>query len=179
MRRPTWKQIVFTLASVFVVAFLLNWAILALFGQKSADRAVHSLVGILMLMGYVYLFVRRQAGGMGPLPFFALALIPCYLGTVFPDLDIALLGIRAHRHPLFHSSLSFFLLLALVGRRRAWLRPLIAGYGVGLASHLWWDVVDYGDVRWLPGGLLDRLWLAGNGWVCLVTGHFHLNNPER
>jgi hypothetical protein len=23
-------------------------------------------------------------------------------------------------------------------------------------------------VRWLPGGMVDRLWLAGNGLACLV-----------
>jgi hypothetical protein len=31
-----------------------------------------------------------------------------------------------------------------------------------------WDVVYYGDVRWLPGGVLGRLWLGANGLACLV-----------
>lgn len=168
MQRSDRKQTLFLLACVFVVALLLNWAVLKLFGQKSAARAEHSFLGIVMLMGYVYLYVDRRESGMGAVPFFALALIPCYLGTVFPDLDITLFGIGAHRNPLFHSSLSFFVLLALVGRQHPWLQPLIAGYGVGLASHLWWDVVDYGAVRWLPGAAVGKIWLGVNGALCLL-----------
>jgi membrane-bound metal-dependent hydrolase YbcI (DUF457 family) len=99
---------------------------------------------------------------------FPLTLIPCYLGTIFPDLDITLLGIGAHRNPLFHSGLSFFVLLWLVNRRHVLLQALVLGYGVGLASHLLWDMVFYGDVRWLSGDLLGRLWLAVNGVLCLV-----------
>ena len=145
-------------------AILLNWAVLALFGQHRADRAEHSLVGILLLMGYVALRAKSRAVGI-----FFTALIPCYLGTVFPDWDIRLLGIGGHRNPLFHSSLSFFVLALLLGRRAGVLASLVAGYGVGLASHLWWDVVYYGDVRWLPGGTLDRLWLGVHGLLCLTT----------
>ena len=52
---------------------------------------------------------------------------------------------------------------------RGFLATLVAGYGVGLASHLWWDVVYYGDVRWLPGATLDRLWLGVHGLLCLTT----------
>ena len=155
----------FVLVCVLVLsAILLNWAVLALFGQHSADRAEHSLVGILLLMGYVALRAKSR-----PVGIFFTALIPCYLGTVFPDWDIRLLGIGGHRNPLFHSSLSFFGLAVLLGRRAGFLATLVAGYGVGLASHLWWDVVYYGDVRWLPGGALDRLWLGVHGLLCLTT----------
>jgi len=155
----------FVLVCVLVLfSILLNWGMLALFGQHSADRAEHSLVGILFLMGYVALRAKSR-----PVGIFFTALIPCYLGTVFPDWDIRLLGIGGHRNPLFHSSLSFFVLAVLVGRRAGFLATLVAGYGVGLASHLWWDVVYYGDVRWLPGGTLDRLWLGVHGLLCLTT----------
>ena len=154
----------FVLVCVLVLsAILLNWGVLALFGQRSADRAEHSLVGILLLMGYVALRAKSR-----PVGIFFTALIPCYLGTVFPDWDIRLLGIGGHRNPLFHSSLSFFALALLLGRRAGFLAILVAGYGVGLASHLWWDVVYYGDVRWLPGGTLDRLWLGVHGLLCLT-----------
>ena len=150
-------------ALLVLFAILVNWGVLTLFGQKSADRAEHSLVGILLLMGYVAIRAKSRAVSV-----FFLALIPCYLGTVFPDWDIKLLGIGGHRNPLFHSSLSFFVLALLVGRQAGFLATLVAGYGVGLASHLWWDVVYYGDVRWLPGGALDRLWLGVHGLLCLT-----------
>jgi hypothetical protein len=163
-----WKQILITLAVSLGVAVLLNRAVLELFGQKSADRAEHSLVGIILLMAYVSQFVATQETRLGAVSFFLLALIPCYLGTVFPDLDITFLGIGAHRNPLFHSCLSFFVLLWLVNRQAVILQVLVLGYGVGLASHLLWDMVYYGNVRWLPGGGLDRLWLGANGLACLL-----------
>ncbi len=151
-------------ALLILAALALNWGVLALFDQNSADRAEHSLVGIILLMAYVTLRARNRAIGV-----FFVALIPCYLGTVFPDLDIRLLGIGSHRNPLFHSSLSFFALALIVGQRAGLLAAMLVGYGVGLASHLWWDVLYYGDVRWLPGSTLDRLWLGVHGLLCLTT----------
>lgn len=171
-----WKPLLLILVIVLGVAAGANWAILELFGQKSADRATHSLVGIILLLAYVMRFVRRQEARPGAVAFFLLALIPCYLGTVFPDLDIRLLGFGAHRNPLFHSSLSFLILWYLVSRQHVMLQTLVLGYGVGLASHLWWDVIDYGNVRWLPGGTIDRLWLAVNGLICLLP--LLLNNQR-
>jgi hypothetical protein len=166
--RFRWKQILIALGISLGIALLLNWTILKLFGQKSAERTEHSLVGIILLMAYVSRFVDTQETRLGAVTFFLLALIPCYLGTVFPDLDITVLGIGAHRNPLFHSSLSFFVLLWLVHRQSVILQTLVLGYGIGLASHLLWDMVYYGNVRWLPGGPLDRLWLGANGVACLV-----------
>jgi hypothetical protein len=165
-----WKQAVITLALALGIALVVNWAVLQLFGQKSAARAEHSLVGIILLMAYVALLAGQKGSLLTAVGFFFWALIPCYLGTVFPDLDITLFGIGAHRNPLFHSSLSFFILLVLVGQKHTFLHTLVVGYGVGLASHLWWDVLYYGDVRWLPGGVLDRAWLGVHGFLCLVPG---------
>lgn len=167
---PSWQQIALQLALAVGFAFLVNWGVLTLLGQKSAARAEHSLVGILLLMAYVALVVRRQAGYRQALGVFFLMLMPCYVGTVFPDLDITFFGIGGHRNPLFHSSLSFLILLACVRRQHRFLQLLVAGYGVGLASHLWWDVLYYGDVRWLPGGTSDRLWLGAHGLLCLIPG---------
>ena len=165
------KQVVtvlVTLAGAFGLALVLNWGVLGFFGQESVDRAEHSLVGILLLMGYVAIGAGSRANAGQAVGVFFAALVPCYLGTVFPDLDIRLLGIGGHRNPLFHSSVSFFGLVLLVRRQARFLPILVAGYGVGLASHLWWDIVYYGDVRWLPGGTIDRLWLGVHGLLCLI-----------
>ena len=150
------------------LALVLNWAVLSLFGQKSPDRAEHGLVGILLLLGVVVTSAHNWDKPGEAVGVVALALVPCYLGTVFPDWDIRLLGIGAHRNPLFHSSLSFLALRLLVGPQMRLPHILIAGYGIGLASHLWWDIVAFGDVRWLPGNALDRLWLGIHGLLCLV-----------
>ena len=58
---------------------------------------------------------------------FLAAIVPCYLGTVFPDLDIRLLGIGGHRNPPFHSSISFFVLVLLVRRQARFLHILWLG----------------------------------------------------
>jgi uncharacterized protein DUF5942 len=166
--RMQWRQLLIALGVSLTVALLLNWAILKVFGQKSAARAEHSLIGIILLMAYVSRFMDTRETRLGAVTFFLLALVPCYLGTVFPDLDITLLGIGAHRNPLFHSSLSFLVLWWLVTRQSVILQAVVLGYGIGLASHLCWDTLDYGDVRWLPGGMAGRIWLAGNGLACLV-----------
>ena len=163
------KQAVITLALALGVALSANWAVLTCFGQKSAARAEHSLVGIILLIAYIALLADKQESPLRAVGFFSLALVPCYLGTLFPDLDITLLGIGKHRNPLFHSSLSFFLLWLCVRRKHAVLHTLVAGYGIGLASHLWWDVLYYGDVRWLPGGFIDRVWLGVHGLLCLTA----------
>ena len=162
-------RILVTLTVAFGVALVLNWGVLGFFGQKSAGRAEHSLVGILLLLGYMAAGAGNRANIGQTVSVFFAALIPCYLGTVFPDLDIRLLGIGGHRNPLFHSSLSFLVLAGLVRQQARFLHILVAGYGIGLASHLWWDILYFGDVRWLPGGTIDRLWLGGHGLLCLIT----------
>ena len=167
--KSQWTQTALTLALALGVALLVNWAVLKLFGQKSAARAEHSLVGILLLMAYVAILGEKNAGPMRAASFFVVALIPCYLGTVFPDLDIKLWGIGGHRNPLFHSSLSFLVLWVFARQSPALWQTVIIGYGIGLGSHLWWDVLYYGDVRWLPGGMIDRLWLGVHGLLCLAV----------
>ena len=149
------------------------WCATEAYSASSGKRALtgleHSLVGILLLLGHMAANGGNRANIGQAVGVFLAALVPCYLGTVFPDLDIRLLGIGGHRNPLFHSSISFFVLVLLVRRQARFLHILVAGYGVGLASHLWWDIINDGDVRWLPGGTLDRLWLGIHGLLCLMT----------
>jgi len=163
------KRTALALAAAFGFAMLVNWCVLQLFDQKSAYRAAHSLVGILCLMGYA-MTVRRREDQNEPSParFFALALIPCYLGTVWPDLDIRLLGIGGHRNPIFHSAILYIAIRLAAGGSGPVFRTLTSGFGLGLASHLLWDALDYGDVRWIPGSGADRLWLIGNGLIALL-----------
>lgn len=172
--RP-FKKMAILLATIFVLSLILNWAILEFFGQKSDYRAEHSLVGIVLLMGFYYGLTNVSKSKRQLSLLFLLSLIPCYLGTVFPDLDIKLLGIGGHRNPLFHSGLLFFFLLFLMRRHPSiLLHTLVSGFGVGIASHLLWDLFDYADVRWLPGGTLDRLWLGVNGLLCLILARVFL-----
>lgn len=61
----------------------------------------------------------------------------------------------------------------MVRRQARFLHILVTGYRVGLASHLCWDILYYGDVRWLPGGTIDRLWLGIHGLLCPITPSSH------
>jgi hypothetical protein len=45
-------------------------------------------------------------------------------------------------------------------------------FALGLSSHLVLDVIQYGDVRWIPGGTLDRLWLTANAVVLAIAAWF-------
>ncbi|MCK5725782.1 MAG: hypothetical protein KAH22_03020 [Thiotrichaceae bacterium] len=148
-----------------ITGFVINGLLMYLLGQKSEARIEHSLVGVFLLMIYIVFFVKQD--NESKVILFLLGLLPCYFGTLFPDLDIRFLGIGGHRNPLFHSSLSFLVLLLIIPKPKPLLRTIVIAYGLGLASHLWWDVIYYGDVRWLSGSLLDKLWLGVNGFLCL------------
>ncbi len=84
----------------FGVALVLNWAVLGFFGQESADRTEHNLVGILLLLGYMAAGAGNRANIGQAVGIFFAALVPRCLGAVFPDLDIRLLGISSLISPL-------------------------------------------------------------------------------
>lgn len=165
------------LAFFLTIAIVTNIAILKLFNQNSSDRAAHSLVGIIMLMGFVYTFADDETSRIKLFSLFFISLVPCYFGTVFSDLDIKFLGIGGHRNPLFHSGLLFFILLIPAKRFRSFLIAAIAAsFGVGLGSHLIWDLFDHAGVRWIPGSNLDRLWLGINGLFCILSARLFLSS---
>ena len=146
-----------------------NKMFLFLLGEPSPWRAEHSLTGLILLMAFAALLLGETHQPKRLRHFFLAALIPDYLGTLFPDIDITLFGIGGHRNPLFHSSLSYWLLVVMLGGRGRIARYIVIGYGIGLCSHLFMDAFDRAPIRWLPGGLLvDRAWLVANGLLCLV-----------
>jgi len=122
-----------------------------------------------------YLFLKQRRGDRSFLhPVILAVTVPVlYLGTALPDWDIMVFGIGGHRNPLFHSSLPYFALAWLwrklgladvvytIGGARLG-GALQVGLTLGLASHLVLDVWQYGNVHWIPGGTLDRLWLSGH-----------------
>ncbi len=165
------REIVIRWAGLAAMGLALAWGAsriaLAIFGQTSPFRAQHAMAGTVLLLAYLWLG-RRRRGAAASVTFFLAALLPVYLGTALSDLDIGLLGIGGHRNPLFHSALAYGLLLLFLRPAGALPRAALIGFGLGLASHLLLDVVDYGNVRWLPGGTADRLWLTVNGLACLL-----------
>ena len=162
------KVIAFSVACL--VAVILNFFVLKLFKQKSVYRAEHSLVGIICLMLlFSTLLVGDEFKGALFVGSFFLALIPCYLGTVFPDLDIKYLGIGAHRNVFFHSGILFFVLFFLAKRLDVFILTIgTAGFGIGVGSHLLWDFFDRANIRGVSTRELSRIWLSINGLLCLL-----------
>jgi serine protease len=93
----------------------------------------------------------------------------------FPSWDLSVLGAAGHGNALFFSALVPFLAIALVyGVRR--LRPIAAGFALGVAAHLVFHaVVGFTDVRWVPNFLmLDQVWLVANAALCTVLAALSL-----
>jgi hypothetical protein len=105
----------------------------------------------------------------------------------FPDLDITLLGIGAHRNFLFHSFAlvaALFLAVRKLDARKGvnlFLKGVVAGCGIGIGLHLFADVFQSHPVKFpFVGSLVDgtsvddRLWLGANsiGSLLLSVGIF-------
>ncbi len=163
------KESLLLLAIAASVAVSLNLLVLKLFKQKSVYRSEHSLVGIVCLMLVFSTFLL----GEGPkeaslISTFLLCVIPCYLGTVFPDLDIKYLGIGAHRNAFFHSGTLFFVLLFVAKKLDIFIFTVfIAGFGIGVGSHLLWDLFDRANIRGISSRGWSRFWLGINGLLCM------------
>lgn len=133
----------------------------------TTDRAIHLVVGLLLL---VAMTVKRKESLKAT--DYCVLLIACGLGTWVPDWDL-FLGIGFHRSPLTHSMLPW--VLVYLGCRKLKLPVGISiGFAIGLASHLLWDIIFYGDVRWIQGGNYDRLFLVTNSLILLGLAYFQI-----
>ncbi|MEE9404011.1 MAG: metal-dependent hydrolase [Algisphaera sp.] len=140
----------------------------------SKDRFIHFGMG-LVVWGAFQMWQRRVgrsgATGLekaeGAAEWAGLTLLPFVaLGAWLPDWDLYVGGIGFHRSPLFHSVLPVLVLGFLLRGISRFALPV--GLALGVASHLLWDIVQYGDVRWIRGGNADRLFLLVNAAVLLV-----------
>jgi hypothetical protein len=150
----------------------------------ASARLWHFVAGLVLLAGYLSLKKPRGAGAFRRwLPFVVGTVPALYVGSALPDWDITLFSIGAHRNPLFHSALPYVFLGYLSAKLRllsvvhalgasALVVPVKVGFALGLSSHLLLDILQYGDVRWLPGGTLDRLWLAGHAVLLWIAAWY-------
>jgi hypothetical protein len=110
----------------------------------------------------------------------------------FPDLDITLLGIGAHRNFLFHSFAlvaALFLAVRKLDARKGvnfLLKGVVAGCGIGIGLHLFADVFQSHPVKFpFVGSLVDgtsvddRLWLGANsiGSLLISVGIYRKLKP--
>ena len=129
------------------------------------DRAIHLLVGLLLLV--VMIVKRKESLKLSDYCFLVFA---CSIGTWVLDWDL-MLGIGFHRSPLTHSVLPW--VLVYLGFKKLKLpNSILIGFAIGLSSHLLWDIVYYGDVRWIQGGNNDRLFLFANSLMLIGVAYF-------
>ena len=133
----------------------------------SWDRLIHLVVGFIVL----WLMVGRPLPRLSSLHW-GLLVVGCALGTWVPDWDLVL-GIQHHRSPLTHSFLPVLLLFVGMKWLKLPLNTLVVGFAAGVSSHLLWDIVFYGDVRWISGGNYDRLFLLINAAVLWLWATTH------
>ena len=151
----------------------------------SSARLTHFIFAIVFLIVYLAGQSKRGNGISGTQFVSIVVTLPVlYLGSAISDWDISFFGIGGHRNPLFHSSLAYFVLVFL-GRWTGLtaLLPALMGavhisFALGLSSHLVLDVIQYGNVKWIPGGTLDRLWLTANAVVLAMAAWFTSSAPE-
>lgn len=125
------------------------------------DRIVHGIVALVCVAVFLSLRPppRPVIGG-------TLFVVMALLGSWVPDWDLVL-GIGFHRSPFTHSALPAFLFAIALNSPR-W-RYATTGLAIGIASHLLWDTVDYGNVVGIPGADADRLFLLGNAVVLVIA----------
>jgi len=95
------------------------------------------------------------------------------LGTWVSDWDL-FLGIGFHRSPITHSALPALLFGWLILKYKL-PKMLIIGFSIGLASHMLWDIIAYGNVQWISGGNNDRLFLFVN-FIILIAASLFIKN---
>lgn len=156
----------------------------------SMARFWHFWFAIAFFLVYLWLKHRRPESRLLLHPLaLALAVPLLYLGSAISDWDIRLLGIGWHRNPLFHSAVPYYCLAYLwrllglksmqsstFGQRLA--LAFHVSLALGLSSHLVLDVIQYGNVHWIPGGGLDRLWLSGNAVLLGLAAWFPPSLPD-
>ena len=100
----------------------------------------------------------------------------------FPDLDIRLLGIGAHRNFLFHSCSMVVVLYFIIRKMNpsksyvGFLHGVVVGCGIGIGIHLLLDFFQSHPVKYpIIGSLVDgtslddRLWLGLNSAVSFLV----------
>ena len=144
----------------------------ARFPAVTDDRLVHLLVAL----GLCGLFLRVRQRNYSGYQWVA-ALSMAGLASWVPDWDL-FLGIGFHRSPITHSVLPALAIGWLILKLNA-PSAFLVGFLLGLSSHLLWDIVDYGNVVWIPGGNNDRLFLLVNSLLLLVAAAYYTRSIER
>ena len=104
-------------------------------------------------------------------PFFAFYCLTTMIGALFPDIDWTIDRIISgfgHRNPLTHSLLGPLLLYIPLFSYKVSPPLLINSYNaftIGIATHLFGDLVKTGNLTWIKSRKLEHAWYVLNGIV--------------
>lgn len=104
-------------------------------------------------------------------------IIGSLLYAAFPDWDLVILGIGAHRNLFFHSSIAPILIMVIsLQWKKLWLRDVGMGLTIGIASHLLWDIISvanwpYQYIRHLDG-FAGALWTLSNAIIGVFFAYY-------
>lgn len=181
-----------------VSSFITFAAIFPIEGTKQGKLA-HLFIGIVFAMIFWYVLEKQYRNpAMNPI----LLLVGCLWGAcglfffrwffidinipilkekwfyvAFPDWDILVLGIGAHRNLFFHSTIfPILVMIVAVWKKVVWLRDFGIGLTLGISAHLVWDLITvyrypWNYIRHLDG-YAGALWVLGNVIVGLFLAYY-------
>lgn len=180
--------------TTLISTYLTIAAVFPIEGSKQGKLA-HFFVGVVFAMLFWYVLEKQYRNpALNPILMFVACLwgacglfffrwffidinIPIlkekWFYVAFPDWDILILGLGAHRNLFFHSTIfSMLLMLAAVWKKWLWLRDFGIGLTVGISAHLLWDMITVYRYPWRYIRHLDGF--AGGLWVVanVVVGIF-------
>jgi hypothetical protein len=129
--------------------------------EKSSRLPVNLFSALGLLLGASGMFFAGRIPYLGK--FF-------YLTHPLAEWQFEFFGTSGFANPLFYSALPVFILIVfLYPWKKAATFNVGLAFGMGaflLAESLFPDA----GIQWIPGRLLETLWLAGNSVICFVLG---------
>lgn len=128
-------------------------------GTFTIDLWIHHFIAYI-LTGFHFFIFRPKINLIQKLAIPFLLLV----GASFPDWD-TFISISIHRNPITHSAIIYFIGIVVT-------RPehykILHFFGLGIAAHLIVDFLNYENVIWIPGKILDLIFLATNFLIVLI-----------
>ena len=156
----------------------LSIVLVLLFMPRSGYRLEHFIVSgiftfLLIKKDFPKAYIPKNKNNIGWLVF----IVVIIFGSWFPDIDILLFGIGGHRSPLTHSALPFLLFKYIIDNYnygdKEWNVSLSKVFAYSLAFHLFLDILQGGDVRYVP---FDNLFLLLNGFLCIKISNKYFDS---
>lgn len=145
---------------IAVIVLIIIIIIVGLSKQGKLSQLLMLLAGLLAGSSGLFFLGYTKAASLPGMKF---------LTHGIPQWDTCLFGPGSHINPLFYSVLIPFVLAVILYKTP--FQKLAAGFSLGVASLLLFELFGSADVRWIPGTfLLDKAWLLVNFALAVFLG---------